>query len=74
MEDSHLYNAGTLIDTDTVVEKLQDIDCKNFFCEDLVIVPFDKNTPKSLSADLEYFSKYWYSVNEEPSQILVAED
>ena len=67
----YLYNAGTLIDTDTVVEKLQDIDCKNFFCEDLVIVPFDKNTPKSLSADLEYFSKYWYSVNEEPSQILL---
>lgn len=66
----YLYNAGTLIDTDTVVEKLQSIECKNFFCNDLVIVPFDESTPKSLSADLEYFSRYWKSVNEEESQIL----
>lgn len=67
----YLYNAGTLIDTDKVVEKLQSMECKNFFCEDLVIIPFDENTPKSLSADLDVFSRYWFSVNEEPAQILL---
>ena len=66
----YLYNAGTIIDNDLIIEKLQNIESKNFFCEDLVVVPFDENTPKSLSADLEYFSKFWNSVNEEPSQIL----
>ena len=54
----YLYNAGTIIDNDLIIEKLQNIESKNFFCEDLVVVPFDEKTPKSLSADLEYFSKY----------------
>ena len=33
----YLYNAGTLIDNDTIIEKLQSIDTENFFCEDFSI-------------------------------------
>jgi len=67
----YLYNAGTLIDNDIIIEKLQSIDTKNFFCEDLVVIPFDESTPKSLSGDLEYVSKYWMSVNDQESQVLL---
>jgi len=70
-DNLYLYNAGDLIETNDIVDRLQSMDCNNFFCKDLVIVPFDNSTPKSLSADLEYFCNYWYSINDEESQILL---